>query len=98
MRIEFVNTIGRHLSTRLEGKAVREQILDLIEKRQKIVFDFHDVEIISNSFADECFAKLMLDFELPTVKAHTTFENATPFIKEVIANSFKERLHALHSA
>jgi len=98
MHIEFVNTIGRHLSTRMEGKAVREQILLFIEKKEKVVFDFQGVENISNSFADECFAKLILNFELPTVKEHTTFQNATPFIKAVIANSFKERLHNLHTA
>jgi len=35
---------------------------------------------------------------LPTVKAHATFKSASPFIKAVITNAFKERLHAMHTA
>lgn len=50
------------------------------------------VEVVSNSFADECFAKLTLDFDLPTLKALTHFENVSDFNRAVIANSFRERL------
>ncbi len=96
MRIEFSH-IGKQLSTRVSGASVRKKVIQCIEKNEKVIFDFSEVEIVSNSFADECFAKLMLDFDLPRVKAHTTFENASPFIKAVIANSFKERLQALHT-
>ena len=97
MHILF-STIGKQLSTRMDGAVVRKKIAKGIEQNQWIVLDFDGVEVVSNSFADECFAKLMLDFDLPTVKAHTTFKNATPFIKAVIANSFKERLHTMHMA
>ena len=96
MRIEF-SSIGKQLSTRVAGATVRKQIIQGIEKNERIVFDFSGVEVVSNSFADECFAKLVLDFDLPKVKEHTTFQNASPFIKAVIANSFKERLQALHA-
>ncbi|NVM64469.1 hypothetical protein FHW88_002758 [Mucilaginibacter sp. SG538B] len=96
MRIEFSH-IGKQLSTRVAGSAMRKQIIRGIEKNEKIVFDFSGVEIVSNSFADECFAKLMIHFDLPVVKKHTTFQNASPFIKAVIANSFKERLQMIHS-
>jgi len=97
MRIQFGN-IGKHLSTRVAGAAVREKIVVSIKSNERIIFDFTGVEVVSNSFADECFAKLVLSFDLPKVKEHTTFTNASPFIKAVIANSFKERLHALHTA
>ncbi|HEK21111.1 STAS-like domain-containing protein [Mucilaginibacter sp. HC2] len=96
MRIEFSH-IGKQLSTRVAGAAMRKQIIQGIEKKEKIVFDFSGVDIVSNSFADECFAKLMIHFDLPVVKEHTTFQNASPFIKAVIANSFKERLQAIHA-
>ena len=96
IRIEFSH-IGKQLSTRVAGAAMRKQIIQGIEKKEMIVFDFSGVEIVSNSFADECFAKLMIHFDLPVVKEHTTFQNATPFIKAVIVNSFKERLQAIHS-
>ncbi|WDF77124.1 STAS-like domain-containing protein [Mucilaginibacter sp. KACC 22773] len=96
IRIAFSHT-GRQLSTRVAGAALREKIIEGIENDQKIIFDFAGVDIVSNSFADECFAKLMLHFDLPVVKEHTTFQNASPFIKAVIANSFKERLQAMHT-
>jgi hypothetical protein len=96
MRIEFLH-IGRQLSTHVAGAAVRKQIVQGIKMNEKVVFDFSGVEIVSNSFANECFAKLMIEFDLPKVKEHTTFQNASPFIKAVIANSFKERLQAIHA-
>ena len=96
IHIAFSHT-GRQLSTRVAGAALRKRIIEEIEKQEKIVFDFSGVDIVSNSFADECFAKLMLHFDLPVVKEHTTFKNASPFIRAVIANSFKERLQAMHA-
>jgi hypothetical protein len=96
MRIEFSH-IGKQLSTRVAGAAVRKKIVQRIKMNECVVFDFTGVEIVSNSFADECFAKLMVEFDLPKVKEHTTFQNASPFIKAVIANSFKERLQAIHA-
>jgi hypothetical protein len=97
MIIEFGH-IGKQLGTRIAGASVREQIVDAIKNDQKVVFDFTGVEVVSNSFADECFAKLTLFFSLDKVKESTHFQNASPFIKAVIANSFKERLSVLNSA
>ena len=85
---------GKHLSTRMEGVSFRREIEQAIERGEKVELDFDGVEIVSNSFADECFAKLTLIFDLFRIKEHTTFLNASPFIKAVIANSFKERLQA----
>ncbi|MCD2424934.1 STAS-like domain-containing protein [Niabella pedocola] len=91
MNIQFKN-IGIHLGTRVHGAEIRSQIVEAMKQSDKIVFDFSDVETVSNSFADECFAKLTLFFSLDEVKSKTTFVNASPFIKAVIANSFKARL------
>jgi hypothetical protein len=54
--------------------------------------------VVFNSFADECFAKLIFDFDMDTIKMFTTFQNALPFIKMVIANAFKERLYKMQEA
>lgn len=88
---------GRHLSTRIDGAFFRREIEQAIERGDKVRLDFEGVDVVSNSFADECFAKLVFAFDLPHVKEHTTFVNASPFIKAVIANSFKERLQAIHA-
>lgn len=91
MVIQFKN-IGIHLGTRVLGAEVRSDIIDAIKTSDLVVFDLSEVETISNSFADECFAKLTLLFSMEEVKSKTTFINGTPFIRSVIANSFRERL------
>ncbi|NNV55058.1 STAS-like domain-containing protein [Limnovirga soli] len=91
MLIEF-GQIGTHLGTRFAGASVREKIISSFGETDKFVFDFTGVETVSNSFADECFAKLIFNFEMEYIKGKTTFQNASPFIKAVIANAFKERL------
>lgn len=85
--------IGTHLGTRFAGASVREKIEAIFETTEKFVFDFTGVETVSNSFADECFAKLTFKFEMDKIKEKTTFQNASPFIKAVIANAFEDRLH-----
>ncbi len=57
MVIKFKN-IGIHLGTRVLGADVRSEIIEAIKTSEKVVFDLTEVETISNSFADECFAKL----------------------------------------
>jgi len=91
MLIEFGH-IGTHLGTRFAGASVREKIISSFGETDKFVFDFTGVETVSNSFADECFAKLIFNFGMEDIKGKTTFQNASPFIKAVIANAFKERL------
>ena len=91
MLIEF-GEIGTHIGTRFAGASVREKIEAVFETTEKFIFDFTGVETISKSFADECFAKLLFKFEMSEIKNKTTFQNASPFIKAVIANEFKERI------
>lgn len=93
MLIEF-GLIGTHLGTRFDGASVREKIISSFGETDKFVFDFTGVETVSNSFADECFAKLIFNFEMEEIKAKTTFQNVSPFIKAIISNAFKDRLSA----
>jgi hypothetical protein len=94
--IEFKN-ISSQLGTRIEGESIRKNIVVSLHNNEKVIFDLAGVDIMSNSFADECFAKLTLFFNLETIKEFTHFQNASPFIRAVIANSFKERLSQLQS-
>lgn len=94
MVIQFKN-IGTNLGTRIAGAEVREQIINHINNGEKLEFDFSGVEVVSNSFADECFAKLIFTFDMDKIKQVTTFQNASQFIKTVIATAFKERLYKL---
>jgi hypothetical protein len=48
---------GENLGTRPLGKRVREDLLPMIEQNDRVVLDFTGVNVVSNSFADECIAK-----------------------------------------
>ena len=51
---------GEHLGTRQLGERVREQLWPLILGDEKVCLDFEGVDVVSNVFADECIAKLLL--------------------------------------
>ena len=44
-----------------------------IEQNDLVVLDFTGVNVVSNSFADECIAKLLLTMSLADLKSRTTF-------------------------
>ncbi|MBX9450001.1 MAG: STAS-like domain-containing protein [Taibaiella sp.] len=67
MNFQF-KEFGLHLGTRVHGACIRQQILDSFSQDNKIIFDFSGVETISNSFADECFAKLILIHPIELIK------------------------------
>lgn len=91
MEISFGNS-ARVLHTRHLGKHYREQIEQhLLYSTDVITFDFLGVRTITNSFADECFAKLLLSLELRDLQMRTTFKNVSPLIETVILKAFKER-------
>lgn len=94
MVIKF-NDIGSSLGTRATGRQIRERIEAAIQSGERVAFDFQGVNVVSNSFADETFAKLLLKFDMPFVKAHTTFKDANPFIQQSISFAFRQRLAQL---
>ena len=78
---------GENLGTRPLGKRVREQLLPLIEQNSCVVLDFTGVNVVSNSFADECIAKLLLEMPLAELRSRTTFKVKSSAIKILTANS-----------
>ena len=57
-------TYGTDFGTRDMGQKLREKLLPLINGDEKVVLDFTGVNVVSNSFADECIAKLLLEMPL----------------------------------
>jgi hypothetical protein len=94
MVIEFKH-IGTSLGTRSMGKEVRAIIEAGIRSGESITLDFNDVKVISNSFADETLAKLLLQFDLALIKQHTTFKNTNSFVQQTIAFALNQRLAQL---
>ncbi len=87
--------VGENLGTRLLGEKVRRQLLPLIQNsEEKVVLDFEGVNVVSNSFADECLAKLLFSMPFEELKRRTTFASVNDFARKNIAIAFHRRLHA----
>ena len=82
---------GQNLGTRPLGKRVREQLLPLIEQNECVVLDFTGVDVVSNSFADECVAKLLLEMPLSELKKRTTFRGLNPISSESVLTALRRR-------
>ncbi|MBR4506328.1 MAG: STAS-like domain-containing protein [Bacteroidales bacterium] len=82
---------GENLGTRPLGRQVRERLLPLLEQNERVVLDFTGVDVVSNSFADECIAKLLLSMSLAELKAHTTFQGLNPVASESILTALQRR-------
>ncbi len=74
---------GTDFGTRDMGQKLRQKILPLINSGEKVVLDFTDVRVVSNSFADECIAKLLLEMPLDELKKHTTFRGLNPLAERL---------------
>lgn len=82
---------GENLGTRPLGKRVREQLMPLLEQDERVVLDFTGVNVVSNSFADECIAKLLLTIPLADLKSHTTFRGLNPIASESVLTALQRR-------
>ena len=86
--------ISDALGTRQLGARVREKLLPLIESNDKVVLDYDGVSVVSNSFADECLAKLLLVIPFEELKRRTTFVSVNDFARRNIAIAFRRRIQA----
>jgi hypothetical protein len=82
---------GENLGTRPLGQRVREQLLPLIEQNECVVLDFTGVNVVSNSFADECIAKLLMEMPLAELKKRTTFRGLNPVATECVLTALRRR-------
>ena len=82
---------GENLGTRPLGKRVREQLVPLLEQDERVVLDFTGVNVVSNSFADECIAKLLLTMPLSELKSRTTFRGLNPIASESVLTALQRR-------
>ena len=82
---------GENLGTRPLGRQVREKLMPLLEGNERVVLDFTGVDVVSNSFADECIAKLLLSMSLADLKEHTTFRGLNPVASESVLTALQRR-------
>ena len=90
MTFNFID-FGKYLGTRQLGQQAREKLIPLLEGDERVVLDFTGVDVVSNSFADECIAKLLLTMSLAELKAHTTFRGLNPLASESVLTALRRR-------
>ena len=88
---------GEQLGTRILGARVRQDLLSVMGKDNKVVLDFSGVDVVANAFADECIAKLLLTMTLAELKNRTTFAGLNDMARMNIALALKRRQLALTS-
>ena len=86
------NEFGQNLGTRQLGAVAREKLLPLLQGNERVILDFTGVDVVSNSFADECIAKLLLTMSLSELKARTTFRGLNPIAANSILIALQRRL------
>ena len=90
--VEFkFSNYGDSMGTRLLGARIRADLRPLLDGEERVVLDFSGIDIVTNSFADECIAKLLLEIPLEELKAKTTFKGVTPLAERSILWALKRR-------
>ena len=89
---------GTDFGTRDMGKKLREKLLPLIQGNEKVVLDFTGVNVVTNSFADECIAKLLLDMPLDELKHRTTFRGLNPLAERSVLVALQRRYKFLKNS
>ena len=59
--------------------------------RERVVLDFTGVNVVTNSFADECLAKLLLEMPLEELKKRTTFKGLNPLAEKSVLVALQRR-------
>lgn len=95
MRVFKFSDYGDSMGTRLLGARVRTDLRPLLDGGEKVVLDFSGIDTVTNSFADECIAKLLLEMPLEDLKSKTTFTGLTPMTERSILTALKRRLMQL---
>lgn len=82
---------GDSMGTRLLGAKIRAYLRPLLDGDERVVLDFSGIDTVTNSFADECIAKLLLEMPLDELKSKTTFAGVTPMVERSILTALKRR-------
>ena len=89
---------GTDFGTRDMGQKLRQKLLTLINSGEKVALDFTGVNVVSNSFADECIAKLLLDIPLSELKRRTTFKGLNPLAERSVLVALQRRYKVLKNS
>lgn len=88
---------GTDFGTRDLGQKLRQILLTMIGYGDKVILDFTGVNVVSNAFADEFIAKLLLEMPLDELKHHTTFRGLNPLAERSVLVALQRRYKVIHS-
>ena len=88
---------GTDFGTRDMGQKLRQKLLALINAGEKVVLDFTGVNVVSNAFADECIAKLLLEMPLDELKRQTTFRGLNPLAERSVLVALQRRYKVIRN-
>lgn len=83
---------GDSMGTRSLGARIRADLRPLLDGDEIVALDFSGIDTVTNSFADECIAKILLEMPLEELKSKTTFTGVTPMVERSILTALKRRL------
>ena len=58
-------------------------------------YDFTGVNVVTNSFADECIAKLLMEMPLDELKRRTTFKGLNPLAEKCVLVALQRRYRVI---
>ena len=87
-------SFGENLGARVLGEKVRQDLIATIESSECVILDFEGVNVVSNSCADECVAKLI---PILGFNKLTTFRNINDFARKNVLIALRRRLSIICS-
>ncbi len=90
VKFSFID-YGKDLGTRQLGVKARNALMPLLSKDERVVLDFTGVNVVSNSFADECIAKLLMEMSLDELKSKTTFTGLNKIAEACVLTALQRR-------
>lgn len=86
---------GTDFGTRDMGAKLRGLLRPMLDSDERVVLDFTGVNVVTNSFADECIAKLLLEIPLEELKKHTTFRGLNPVANKSVLVALQRRYRVI---
>jgi hypothetical protein len=91
-----IGELGRVLGLRVTGEKIRKEIEEKLKNNEIITINFKGVEVLTNCFADECFGKLVDNFESETLNKLLIFNNIDKFVEKSLKLAIKERKNKIN--
>ncbi len=92
MKTKVFSPEGTDLASRRSAAHLRNQVADVLKSGDKVTFDLSNVVSLSESYADELFGVLVLEYGITEFVASVSIRGASRNVLRRIAEAIKERL------